>query len=107
MEIITRTEEILNLSVWKLQKEAYGLAIRRHASELLNREMSVGAVYIPLERLVKKGHLTTWESEPTDVRGGRRKRFYELTPAGLTALHAVRQIHQEAWSGLPRLAFDV
>ncbi len=35
MEIITRAEEILLLSVWKLQKEAYGLAIRRHVSELL------------------------------------------------------------------------
>ena len=106
MEILTRQEELLLLCVWKLQKEAYGLAIRRHASELLGREMSVGAIYIPLERLARKGHLAAWESEPTEVRGGRRKRFYKLTPQGLAALNAVKQIHKEAWSGLPKLAFD-
>ena len=105
MEIITRAEEILLLSVWKLQKEAYGLAIRRYASDLIGKEMSVGAVYIPLERLVKKGCLSAWESEPTEVRGGRRKRFYKLTPKGLTALNTVKRIHKQAWSGLPKLAF--
>ena len=106
MEIITRAEENLLLSVWKLQKKAYGLAIRNHVSELLGKEMSVGAVYIPLERLVKKGCLTVWESEPTEVRGGRRKRFYKLSPKGLAALNTVKEIHMQAWSGLPKLAFD-
>ena len=105
MEIITRAEEILLLSVWKLQREAYGLAIRRHASELLGKNMSVGAVYIPLERLVKKGLLNTWESDPIETRGGRRKRFYKLTPAGLASLNTVKEIHRRAWNGLPELAF--
>ena len=102
MELITRTEEILLLSVWKLQKSAYGLAIRRRASELLDKNISVGAVYIPLERLKKRGYLSSWESEPTDKRGGRRKRFYKLTPEGLAALNAVKQVHEQAWSGLPK-----
>lgn len=105
MDIISRTEEILLLSVWKLQKEAYGLAIRKHASELLNKTLSVGAVYIPLERLARKGYLSVWESEPTDVRGGRRKRFYKLTAEGATALNRVKVIHEQAWTGLPALAF--
>ena len=107
MELITRTEEILLLSVWKLQKSAYGLAIRRQASELLDKNISVGAVYIPLERLKKRGYLSSWESEPTDKRGGRRKRFYKLTPEGLAALNAVKQVHEEAWTGLPKLALSL
>ncbi|MCH8128222.1 helix-turn-helix transcriptional regulator [candidate division KSB1 bacterium] len=106
MEYITRIEEILLLSVWKLQKQAYGLAIRKHGSQLLNKNLSVGAVYIPLERLVKKGHLSVWESEPTRTRGGRRKRFYQMTSKGLAALNTVKQMNEEAWTGLPKLVFE-
>ncbi len=103
--MLTRTEELLLLAVWRLQLDAYGLAIGRQVSDLLGKKVSVGAVYIPLERLARKGLLATWESEPTAKRGGRRKRFYKLTPSGLAALNAVRKIHDEAWSGLPGLAF--
>ncbi len=103
--MLTRTEELLLLAVWRLQQDAYGLAIGRQVSDLLGKKVSVGAVYIPLERLARKGLLATWESEPTAQRGGRRKRFYKLTPSGLAALNAVRKIHDEAWSGLPGLAF--
>ena len=103
--MLTRTEELLLLAVWRLQQDAYGLAIGRQVSDLLGKKDSVGAVYIPLERLARKGLLATWESEPTARRGGRRKRFYKLTPSGLAALNAVRKIHDEAWSGLPGLAF--
>lgn len=103
--MLTRMEEILLLTVWRLQQDAYGLAIRRQVSKLLDKNVSVGAVYIPLERLAKRGLLETWESEPTQKRGGRRKRFYKLTPKGLAALNAVRRVHDEAWGGLPDLAF--
>ncbi len=103
--MLTRTEELLLLAVWRLQQDAYGLAIGRQVSDLLGKKVSVGAVYIPLERMARKGLLATWESEPTAQRGGRRKRFYKLTPSGLAALNAVKKIHDEAWSGLPGLAF--
>ncbi len=102
--MLTRTEELLLLAVWRLQQDAYGLAIGRQVSDLLGKKVSVGAVYIPLERLARKGLLATWESEPTAQRGGRRKRFYKLTPSGLAALNAIKKIHDEAWSGLPGLA---
>ena len=105
MDILSRTEEMLLISVWKLQDEAYGLSIRKYFSELIGKEMSVGAVYIPLERLKKQGLLESWESEPTEKRGGRSKRFYRLTPAGINALGQVKSIHDKAWAGLPSLIF--
>lgn len=104
--MLTRMEELLLLSVWRLQQDAYGLAIRRQVSTLLEKKVSVGAVYIPLERLARRGFLATWESEPTAKRGGRRKRFYKLTPKGLAALNTVKRIHEAAWAGLPKLAFN-
>ncbi len=105
MEVLSRTEELLLLSVWKLQENAYGLSIRKQFSELIGKDMSVGAVYIPLERLKKKGLLSSWESEPTEKRGGRSKRFYTLTQQGVAALSAVKALQDKAWSGLPELVF--
>lgn len=104
--MLTRTEELILLAVWRLQNDAYGLSIQRQLSTLLGRKVSVGAVYIPLERLAGRGLLESWESEPTEQRGGRRKRFYKLTRKGLSALNMVRQVHQAAWAGLPDLSFE-
>ena len=99
------TALLLLLTVWRLQHDAYGLSIRRAVSDLLGKKVSVGAVYIPLERLARKGFLESWESQPTARRGGRRKRFYKLTSSGLAALNTVKQLHDAAWSGLPDLVF--
>ncbi|MBO6522814.1 MAG: PadR family transcriptional regulator [Balneolaceae bacterium] len=103
MNILSRMEELILLSVWKLQGEAYGLQIRTYLSELVEQELSVGAVYVPLKRLKKRGYLSSWDSDPTDERGGRTKRFYKLTEKGVTALQQVKTVQENAWSGLPDL----
>lgn len=103
MDVLTRMEELILLSVWKLQDEAYGLEIRQHLSELLDTDLSVGAVYSPLKRLKKRGYLTSWDSEPTEIRGGRSKRYYELTSKGVSALQEVKTVQEKAWSNLPDL----
>lgn len=105
MELLTRLEELLLLSVWRLQEEAYGLEIRQHLSEILGKDLSVGSVYVPLKRLKKRGYLTSWDSEPTEERGGRSKRYFKLTSKGVNALQQVKTIQEESWSGLPDLGF--
>ena len=107
MDLLTRIEELILLSVWKLQDEAYGLSIRKELSGIVGEELSVGAVYVPLERLRKKGYLESWKGDPTGKRGGRSKRFYKLTSRGVSALSALRTVHDKAWSDLPDLGFDV
>ena len=103
MDLLTRMEELLLLSVWRLQEEAYGLEIRQYLSEMLDKDLSVGSVYIPLKRLKKRGYLTTWDSEPTEERGGRSKRYFKLTSKGVNALQQVKTIQEESWSDLPDL----
>ncbi len=103
MDILSRMEELILLSVWRLQNDAYGLQIRTNLSELVEQELSVGAVYVPLKRLKKRGYLSSWDSEPTDERGGRTKRFYKLTEKGVRALQQVKTVQENAWSGLPDL----
>lgn len=106
MDLLTRMEELLLLSVWKLQNDAYGLEIKQHLSDLLNKQPSVGAVYVPLKRLKKRGYLETWDSEPTDERGGRSKRFFKLTTKGISALQYVKSVQEQSWSELPDIGFN-
>lgn len=101
MDLLSRMEELILLSVWKLQEEAYGLEIRLHLSEIMGKELSVGAVYVPLKRLKKRGYLSSWDSEPTDERGGRSKRFFKLTAKGVNALQQVHTVQEKTWANLP------
>ncbi|MDZ7772571.1 MAG: PadR family transcriptional regulator [Balneolaceae bacterium] len=107
MDILTRMEELLLLVVWKLEDEAYGLAIRNRLNVLTGSDHSVGAVYTPLKRMARRGFLETWEGDPTEERGGRSKRFYKLTPKGVHALRQVRSLTESAWSDLPAQVFGL
>jgi len=107
MKILSRVEEMVLLSVWKLQQNAYGVTIRKHIIDITATDWSIGAIYVPLDRLTKLGYLQAVQGEPTAERGGRSKRYYKLTPDGLEALKQIKQVHETLWSQLPRLAFKM
>lgn len=62
--------------------EAYGVEIRRAIEERTGRTISPGAVYTALDRLERRGLVRSRLGEPTAERGGKRKRYYRLVPAG-------------------------
>ena len=99
MKWLSRTEEMILLSVAFLGEKAYGLAIREQLNNLGRQRFSVGAVYVPLERLSDRGFLSTREGEPTPERGGRSKRYYELSQKGEEALEEIRELNKILWSG--------
>jgi DNA-binding PadR family transcriptional regulator len=98
--VLSRMEEILLLVVCDLGANAYGVPIRERAQRVWGRRLSIGAIYVPLERLVGRGLLRATQGEPTPVRGGRRKRYYDVTARGLRALRETRRMTERAWSGL-------
>jgi PadR family transcriptional regulator, regulatory protein PadR len=100
-DLLTRMEEILLLVIWELGEGAYGVPIGERVERLLGRELSVGAIYVPLERMVAAGWLRAEEGEPTPVRGGRRKRYYRITAAGAKALRTTRRLTDRIWAGKP------
>ena len=104
MKLLTRQEEILLLAIWRLQKNAYGMAIREHVARVTGRTWSFGATYAPLNRLLRKELVTAIEGEPTPERGGRRKIFYELTPDGKQALMEIQKVNAAIWAGIPALS---
>ncbi len=106
MKILSRAEELVLLSVWRLQQDAYGVTIRKHIIESTNVDWSIGAIYVPLDRLTKWGYLEAIEGEPTAERGGRRKRYYSLTEDGRMALENLRQVQNNMWDGLPHMGLN-
>lgn len=93
-------EQAILLTVLRLGDEAYGLMIRDQLERRTGRRVSHGASYATLDRLVSKGHLHSRLAESTPARGGRRKRYFRVTTAGVAALRASRAALLSLWSGL-------
>lgn len=106
MKLLPRTEEVLLLAVWRLQDEAYAVAIRDHLFETMSKSWSFGALFVVLERMVKKGYLTSYLAPPTPTRGGRSKRIYQLTATGKQALVEIRLIEEKLWTGITGILPD-
>jgi PadR family transcriptional regulator, regulatory protein PadR len=79
-------ELVVLLAVVRLKDDAYPIAIRDEIERRTGRAVSRPAVFITLERLEDKGLLSSRYGDPTPVRGGRAKRFFSATKAGLTAV---------------------
>ena len=103
MSELTRFEEQILLSVWKLENNAYGSTIYNHIRKLAQKDLAIGGIYFPLERLVKKKFLDSYQGEPTAVRGGQSKRYYRLTKPGLNELLKTLETQQAFWKDLPDL----
>lgn len=96
-------EEVVLLAVCNLQPEAYGVSIQETLRTQAERPASVGAIYAALDRLHRKGFVTSHVGGATNARGGRRKRFYQVTNAGLAALAVSRAVRERLWRGLDDL----
>ena len=107
MKLLTRTEEFILLAVWRLKEDAYSIPIREKLSEITDKEWSLGAIYMPLERLEKRGMLMSSLTESTPERGGRHKRIYSLTPKAKEALRFTYDVQKTMWEGIPQLMFGL
>ena len=103
MRLLSRSEEMVLLTVWKLQEEAYCVPIRQHLMDITQRKWSFGSIYDPLERLERKKLMESYLTEPTNERGGRSKRIYKLTKEGQKALAEMRSIQEAMWAGTQEL----
>jgi DNA-binding PadR family transcriptional regulator len=91
-------EELVLLSVLISSPEAYGASIQRVLAEEAERDVTLGAIYTALDRLQRRGVVTSKLGDPTPVRGGRRKRHYGLTPLGLEHLQLTRRVRDRLWN---------
>jgi PadR family transcriptional regulator PadR len=84
-------EHLILLALLRLRDDAYGMSVRREIVDRTGRDVSIGAVYATLDRLAAKGLITSFLTDPTPERGGRAKRSFRLTGAGIEAVNRARQ----------------
>lgn len=88
------------LGVLRRARGAYAVAVRNEIVERTGQSVSIGSLYITLQRLERKGLLKSRLGEPSPDRGGRAKRYYELTRTGLSLLRRECRLTQRMWAGL-------
>lgn len=103
---LTKNEELILLCIWKLKNNAYGVTIRELFKTITKKVLNYGSLYNTLYLLVRKGYITSQESRPLSIKGGRRKIIYTLTIEGKKALQEVQKIQRLAWNDVPDLAFE-
>ncbi len=96
-------EELMLTMVAILDSEAYGNKIVIEIKDRLNRVVSLSAVHITLYRLEDKGFLRSDMRGATTKRGGRRKRYFKITNAGIAILQDMKTQRQELWKFVPQL----
>jgi PadR family transcriptional regulator, regulatory protein PadR len=80
-------EQLVLAAILSLHEGAYGVTIHGKVADLAQpKKISLGAVYVTLDRLEDKGFLFSWLSDPTSERGGRAKRCYRVEAIGEQAL---------------------
>jgi len=98
-------EQLILFALVDIDAEAYGVTIRTVIEQRSGREVSAGAVYVALERMAGRGLVSSRFGEATPERGGRRKKYYRLEPAGAAALKRSYDAITKMASGLaPKLA---
>ena len=93
-------EQVVLLAILRLDEQAYGVSIRKEITACTEREPSPGALYTTLDRLEERGLVTSRFGDPTPQRGGRAKRYFKVTAAGLKAVARVQRGYRRLLNGV-------
>jgi PadR family transcriptional regulator len=95
-------EQLVLLALLRLGDDAYGVPIREEIRARAGRAVTLGSVYKTLERLEIKGFVSSFIGEPTNERGGRRKKYFRLESHGRRVLQHSLAALRRMTSGLGR-----
>lgn len=97
-------EQLILFALLRLGDDAYGVTIRREIEANTDREVSAGAVYTTLDRMEKRGLVSSFFGDPSPERGGKRKKFYRLEEDGAQLLdRSYTAVRRMAEGQLPKL----
>jgi PadR family transcriptional regulator, regulatory protein PadR len=102
--LLTDFEIMILLAVLRMENDAYGVTIAREIEDKAGRTVQLPAIYAALDRLEKQGLVRSWIGEATPQRGGRAKKHFALTAAGLGSVQDTRDALTALWSRLPQLS---
>ncbi len=93
-------EHIVLLTLLRLGDGSHGAMIRGEIEATTGRSPSIGALHATLERLERKGLVSSWMGEPTAERGGKAKRQFTIEAAGIEALKQARTVLDRLHAGI-------
>ena len=94
-------EELILLIIGVVKEDAYGVIITQMLEKETGRVVDFSTVHTTLKRLEEKGFVKSVMAGATPERGGRRKRFFSLTPYGVRALRESQEVRMRLWSLIP------
>jgi len=103
MSFLSRIEEILLLSIWKLGDNAFGISIIEQVEKDTNSQWRSGSIYGALNRLKKNDLIAISRMEQSPERVGHPRIYYKLTGIGMEKLIAAQKVAQSIWLGVPDL----
>lgn len=92
-------EQFVMLSILQLSDNAYGVTIRNHLKESIDRDVSFGALYSTIDRLEKKGLVVSKKGEASPERGGKAKRLVRVSSEGISVLRLSKLHLETMWKG--------
>ena len=101
---LSNFELMVLLVLMRLGDGAYGIPISEALETETGREVALGSVYNALERLQKKHLVSSSLGDPTAERGGRAKRYFKVTAAGMREIRDARRVLTSLWTKIPALA---
>jgi PadR family transcriptional regulator PadR len=95
------------LAIVHLRGQGYAVSIAADIESRTGKTRSLGAIYGTVDRLEKKGFVTSRLGDPTPERGGKPKRFYQIAAPGQRVLALVREFDDRMWAGVDPLGAPV
>ena len=93
-------EQLVLLAALRLNGDGYGVTIQDAIRRATGRDLTIGTIHKTLVRLEAKGFVESRMGEASPHRGGRAKRHYEVTPAGLKMVRASLRALKRMAAGL-------
>lgn len=106
MKLLSRSEEIILLTIIKLGDHAYGVRIRQQIADETGDTWSFASIYQPLDKLVRKRYVHRSKGKPGPERGARSRYYYRITKEGEKALLKIRRAQDRLWSGRPQALLE-
>lgn len=96
-EFLGELEYLTLCAVLAVREQAYGISIQQQLEEV-GRKLSFSTIYATLDRLERKGYVSSWLGDPTPERGGKPKRCFRIEGKGMAALARSRQVMESMWA---------
>jgi PadR family transcriptional regulator PadR len=103
-EALGNFELMVLLAIIRVGEDAYGVPIAEAIEASIGSDVLMGSIYAALERLEHKGLVTSELGESTPERGGRAKRYFQITAKGLKQVREAKRALTKLWQGVPALS---